>query len=137
MARRDERAYPQAGAVRGHQGARRPDGLLPENPPGGGTFVRGRRWLVPYSPLRGCSELAALATAKIPRRSTPRSFQTGSKGQAEGKAQIRQLVRGLDGLEHVRQRLLKDQPPAGAFDAAERRAGIGGIDTGLEKLTPV
>src|SRR5258708_5254329 len=24
-----------------------------ENPPGGGSFVRGRRWLVPYSPLRG------------------------------------------------------------------------------------
>ncbi len=50
-----------------------------ENPPGGGSFVRGRRWLVPYSPLRGCSELAALATAKIPRRSAPRSFQTGSQ----------------------------------------------------------
>src|SRR5713226_7720034 len=49
-----------------------------ENPSGGGSFVRGRRWLVPYSPLRGCSELAALATAKIPRRSAPRSFQTGS-----------------------------------------------------------
>src|SRR6266700_3703259 len=61
MARRDARAYPQAGAVRGHQGARRPDGLLPEYPPGGGSFARGRRWLVPYSPLRGCAELAATA----------------------------------------------------------------------------
>src|SRR6266478_5295480 len=81
MARRDE-----GGAARGHHGATpkafasraKPDGLFPENPPGGGSFVRGRRWLVPYSPLRGCAELAALATAKIPRRSAPRSFQTGS-----------------------------------------------------------
>ena len=30
------------------------------------------------SPLWGCSSLAALPTAKIPRRSTPRNFQTGS-----------------------------------------------------------
>src|SRR6266436_2441912 len=62
----------------GSSGATKPDGLFPENPLGGGSFVRGRRWLVPYSPLRGCAELAALATAKIPRRSAPRSFQTGS-----------------------------------------------------------
>src|SRR6267143_3972572 len=82
MARRDE-----GGAARGHHGATpktfasraKPDGLFPENPPGGGSFVRGRRWLVPYSPLRGCSEFAALATAKIPRRSAPRSFQAGSE----------------------------------------------------------
>src|SRR6266436_5568001 len=62
----------------GSSGATKPDGLFRENPPGGGSFVRGRRWLVPYSPLRGCAELAALATAKIARRSAPRSFQTGS-----------------------------------------------------------
>ena len=55
--------------------ARRP---FAENPPGDGSFARGRRWLGRYSTLRGCSDLAALATAKILRRSTPRSFQTGS-----------------------------------------------------------
>src|SRR5579859_2816460 len=61
------------------RGATKPDGLLPENPPGGGSFVRGRRWLAPHSPLRGCSELAALATAKIPRRRPPANFKTGSQ----------------------------------------------------------
>ncbi len=75
MARRDEGAYPSWVFDRG---ATKPDGLLRENPTGGGSFVRGLRWLGPYSPLRGCSDLAALAAAKIPRRSTPRSFQTGS-----------------------------------------------------------
>src|SRR5216684_459826 len=89
MARRDEvlphgqLAYPPWVCERG---ATKPDGLFRENPPGGGSFVRGRRWLVPYSPLRGCSELAALATAKIPRRSAPRSFQAGSQpGPAESR----------------------------------------------------
>jgi hypothetical protein len=61
--------------------ARRP---FAENPPGGGSFARGRRWLGRYSLLRGCSDLAALATAKIPRRSTPRNFQTGSKTCGHG-----------------------------------------------------
>ena len=51
-----------------------------ENPPGGGSFARGRRWLGRYSPRWGCAGLAALAPAKIPRRSTPRNFQTGSLG---------------------------------------------------------
>src|SRR2546426_11149139 len=83
--RRDE-----GGAARGHHGATpkafasraNADGLFPENPPGGGSFVRGRRWLVPYSPLRGAARgHCALATAKIPRRSAPRSFQTGSERQ--------------------------------------------------------
>src|SRR3989441_11173447 len=92
MARRDERAYPPAVCDRG---ATKPDGLLPENPPGGGSFVRGRRWLVPYSPLRGCAELAALATAKIPRRSAPRSFQTGSKGRDYLWAFARHWLAGL------------------------------------------
>src|SRR6266853_1802708 len=76
---RDEGEYPWWIFDRG---ATKPDGLFPENPPGGGSFVRGQRWLVPYSPLRGCSELAAFATAKIPRLSAPRSFQTGSKPHA-------------------------------------------------------
>jgi hypothetical protein len=58
--------------------ARRP---FAENPPGGGSFARGRRWLGRYRPLRGCSDLAALATAKIPRHSIPGSFQTDSKMQ--------------------------------------------------------
>src|SRR5437899_1942770 len=53
--------------------------LCRENPPGGGSFVRGRRWLVPYSPLRGCAELAALATGKIPRRRPPANFKAGSE----------------------------------------------------------
>src|SRR5438876_2551258 len=75
MARRDEGAYPPAVCDRG---ATKADGLLPENPPGGGSFARGRRWLVPYSPLRGCAELAALATAKIPRRRPPANLKTGS-----------------------------------------------------------
>src|SRR5258708_40298614 len=68
---------PRHGSVTEEQ--RKPDGLLPENPPGGGSFARGRRWLAPYSPLRGCSELAALATAKIPRRRPSANFKTGSK----------------------------------------------------------
>src|SRR6266446_3457914 len=81
MARRDERAYPPAGAASGRHGATKPDGLLPENPPGGASFARGRRWLVPYSPLRGCAELAALATAKIPRRRPPANSKTGSEAR--------------------------------------------------------
>jgi acetoin:2,6-dichlorophenolindophenol oxidoreductase subunit alpha len=87
MARRDEGEYPWWIFDRG---ATKQDGLWHENPstfaqklrwdrPGGGAFARRLRWLVPYSPLRGCSELAALPAAKIPRRSTTRNFQTGSK----------------------------------------------------------
>ncbi len=41
--------------------------------------------LFSYSPLRGCSGLAALATDKIPRRRTPRNFKTGSN-IAEGSS---------------------------------------------------
>src|SRR5216683_1819642 len=91
MARRDEGAYPPAVCDRG---ATKPDGLLPENPPGGGSFALGRRWLVPYSPLRGCLELAALATAKIPRRSAPRSFQTGSQPEAVQQPHHAQTIQG-------------------------------------------
>src|SRR5882724_6701340 len=81
MARRDEGAYPPWVCDRG---ATKPDGLLPENPPGGGSFARGPRWLAPYSPLRGClvpvrKHLAVLATAKAPRRRLPANFKTGSK----------------------------------------------------------
>src|SRR5436190_12182178 len=75
MARRDEGEYPSWIFDRG---ATKPAGLFRENPPGGGSFVRGRRWLSPYSPLRGCADFAALATAKIPRRSTLPNFQKGS-----------------------------------------------------------
>jgi len=78
MARRDEGAYPPAVCDRG---ATKPGGLFPENPPGGGSFVYGLRWLGRYSPLRGCSSLAALATAKIPRRRTSRNFQTRSQAE--------------------------------------------------------
>ena len=59
------------------RGTTKPDGIQGENPAGGGSFVRGRRWLGLYSPLRERSGLAALHTDKIPRRSTPRNFQTG------------------------------------------------------------
>src|SRR6266545_871700 len=76
MARRDEGASPQWGCDRG---ATKPAGLFRENPPGGGSFACGERWLGRHSPLRGCSDLAALAAAKIPRRRTPRNFQTGSQ----------------------------------------------------------
>ncbi len=58
----------EGGAARGHHEQLRKQ-----------SFVRGRRWLVPYSPLRGCAELAALATAKIPRRRPPANFKTGSE----------------------------------------------------------
>ena len=62
-----------------NRGATKPAGIFHETPAGGGSFARGRRWLSRHSPLRGCSGFAALATAKIPRRRTPRNFQTGSK----------------------------------------------------------
>jgi len=67
MARRNEGASPQWGCDRG---ATKPDGLLRENPSGGGSFGRIRRWLGPYSPQWGCSVLAASVAAKIPRRRT-------------------------------------------------------------------
>ena len=76
MARRDEGEYPSWVFDRG---ATKPDGFLLENPPGGRSFGCGRRWLGRHSPLRGCSALAALPTSKIPRRSTSRNFQTGSR----------------------------------------------------------
>jgi len=53
----------------------KPDSIFREDPPGGGSFGRGRRWLGPYSPLRGCPGLAALASAKTPRRRPPGQFQ--------------------------------------------------------------
>jgi len=63
--------------------ARRP---LARKPSGGGSFVLVRRWLGRPSPLRGCTFLAALAKAKIPRRSTPCNFQTGSKAGETGES---------------------------------------------------
>ncbi len=48
---------------------------------GGGSFVFVRRWLGRHSRLRGCTFLAVLAKAKIPRRSIPCNFQTGSEAQ--------------------------------------------------------
>jgi hypothetical protein len=56
----------------------KPDGLFRENPSGGGSFARGLRWIGRHGLLQGCSGLAALATAKIPRRSALQNFQTGS-----------------------------------------------------------
>ncbi|MEO8428866.1 MAG: tetratricopeptide repeat protein, partial [Verrucomicrobiota bacterium] len=80
-----------------NRGATKPGCLFRENPPGGGPFGCGLRGLGRHSPLRGCSigqsgsDLAALATTKIPRRRTPRNFKTGSytnpteDGVIEGK----------------------------------------------------
>src|SRR6185503_12208342 len=76
MARRDEGEHSLCIFDRG---ATKPDGLFHENPPGGGSFACGLRWLGRHIPLRGCSGLAALSTAKIPCRSTQPNFQTGSK----------------------------------------------------------
>ncbi len=56
----------------------KPDGLFRENPSGGGSFARGLRWIGRHGLLQGCSGLAALAMAKIPRRSALQNFQTGS-----------------------------------------------------------
>jgi len=75
LARRDEGEYPLVGLRLRSNEAREPG---TQNPPGGGPFDRGQRWLSRHSPLWGCSDLAALLTAKIPRRSTPPNFQTGS-----------------------------------------------------------
>src|SRR6266545_3914872 len=80
MARRDEGASPQWGCDRG---ATKPAGRFRENPPGGWSFACGQHWLGRHSPLRGCSDLAALAAAKIPRRRTQRNFQTGSKDNVQ------------------------------------------------------
>jgi hypothetical protein len=81
-------------------GATKPTGLFLENPAGGGSFARGRRWLGRHSPLRGCSwqvrrTLAALATAKIPRRRTPRNFQTGSEQTSSGRSRHGLADRGV------------------------------------------
>ena len=59
--------------------ATKPAGRFRENPPGGGSFAGGQRWLGRCSPLRGCAGLAASATTKTPRRRTPLSFRTVSK----------------------------------------------------------
>ncbi len=76
MARRDWGTYPTA---LWNRGATKPDGLFRVNPSGGGSFARGRRWLGHHSPPRALrAAKAALAAAKISRRRTPRSFQTGS-----------------------------------------------------------
>jgi hypothetical protein len=73
---RHEEGAPQA---RGELENEYPAGRFRENPPGGGSFAGGRRWLGHDSPLRGCAGLAAWATVKIPRRRTPPRFRTGSK----------------------------------------------------------
>ena len=75
MARREEGAYRRVCDRRATKSA----GRFRENPPGGGSFAGGLRWLGGYSPLRGCARLAALATTKIPGRRTPLSFRTGSQ----------------------------------------------------------
>ena len=72
-----------------------PGGLFRENPPGGGPFACGLRWLSPYSPLRGCADFAASPTAKIPYRRTPFNFQTRSKSFPGGERECRRLPYAL------------------------------------------
>jgi hypothetical protein len=79
------------------RGATKPAGLFLENPPGDGSFARGRRWLGSHSPLRGCSSLAALATAKIPRRRTHAIFRQALSIASVGK--------GSQGLVRARRSL--------------------------------
>jgi len=85
MARRDEGEYPWwiFDGV-----ATKPEGLWRENPPGGRSFGRSRRWLGPPSPLRGLAGLAVSAAAKIPFRGTPPIFQTGSNGDETFKLPV-------------------------------------------------
>ncbi len=71
MARRDEVGYQQRAPTE----EQRSQTAFSSETPGGGSFVRGLRWLGRHSPLRGCSGLAALATAKIPRRRTHAIFR--------------------------------------------------------------
>ena len=73
-ARRDEGEYPSWVFDRRSNKDRR---HFARKPLAGGSFAAGRRWLGRYSPLRGCSSLAALSTVKIPRRRTPRNFADG------------------------------------------------------------
>jgi len=80
VARRNEGASPKRGCDRG---ATKPEGLLRENPSGGGSFGRSLRWLGTQSPLRGFSRLAASPAAKIPRRRTPRIFKAHSEAQRQ------------------------------------------------------
>ncbi len=75
MARRDLGQYPLWVF---YLGATKPGGFLVNNPSGGGSFGCERRWLSRHSPLWGCLSFADLPTPKIPRRSTARSFQSGS-----------------------------------------------------------
>jgi len=100
-----------------NRGATKPAGLFPETPAGGGSFGRGQRWLNRHSPLRGCSGFAALATATIPRRRTPRNFQTGSReDQPEDDVLVFRRV-------HVRPQFIRCQPQL-LFKADVRRAGV-------------
>jgi hypothetical protein len=68
----DEGASPKWGCDRG---ATKPEGLLRENPAGGGCFVRSLRWLGTQSPLREFSRLSASPAPKTSRRGTPRIFR--------------------------------------------------------------
>ena len=55
------------------EGATKPGGTWRGNPAGGGSFA-GARVARLLQPTAGCANLAALATAKIPRHRTSRSF---------------------------------------------------------------
>jgi hypothetical protein len=103
MARRDEGGYP---GVVSDRGATTPAGPFRENPPGGGSFAAGLRWLDPYGPLRGCSDLAAsdldrsaagFDSARVAAFALVRPFP-----QAGGDLRIQQVEGDLARLEHAR-----------------------------------
>src|SRR5262245_21298432 len=97
---------------------------------GGGSFGRGRRWLGPYSPLRGCSGVAALAATKIPRRGTPFNFKTGSQHRAGGWQSFESRFAIANWLGHSR---------ASTFSRrrAERRNDLGKADDFLHARTEI
>ena len=116
---------PVFGEKVGWLGGTKPDGLLRENPPGGESFARGRRWLVPYSPLRGCLELASLATAKILRRRPPPNFETGSYPSSY-RVDLRSGTGGGDvSLTRSRGRLRHGQEMGGPHGCGIRRECCG------------
>jgi len=84
-ARGHHRATPKAFASRAKR-----DGLFRENPPGGGSFVRGRRWFARHSPLRG----AARGQGRLGRRQNlspqdPTEFSNRLQGPCSVKARGR------------------------------------------------
>jgi len=73
--------------------ATKPVGLLLINPEGGIAFGGRRRWLVAYSPLRGCARRAALPAAKSDGRRGPFNLGISSKPE-QCSSELTQSRRG-------------------------------------------